>query len=105
MGILVSTYGDILSFLEKNMLKCPMKSITGMDCPGCGMQRSILLLMRGEVYESIKQYPATITILLMLVFLVLHLKFKFTNGATVLKYIFIFNAIIITLNFTIKQLH
>jgi hypothetical protein len=105
MFISVSTYGDILSFLERNMFKCPIKSITGIDCPGCGMQRSVLLLMRGEVYESIKQYPATITLLLMLVFLVLHLKFKFAHGAAVLKYIFIFNAIIITVNFIIKQIH
>ena len=99
------TFEGFLSFLEKNMLRCPIKSLVGIDCPGCGFQRSVLLLLHGDVIGSVRQYPATMTILLMFAFLILHLKFKYTHGATVLKYIFIFNAVIITVNYIIKQLH
>jgi hypothetical protein len=98
------TFADALSFLERNMFKCPIKSTLGIDCPGCGMQRSILLLMHGDIYGSIKQYPATITILLMFILLIVHVKFKLTHGAVILKYIFIFNSIIVTLNYILKQL-
>jgi hypothetical protein len=84
------------------MLSCPYKSTFGIECPGCGMQRSLLMLLRGNFYESFKLYPATIPLLFMLFFLFLHVKYKFVYGADILKNIFIFNAVIIALNYIIK---
>lgn len=54
-------------FLEKAnnyLLPCPFKYLTGHDCPGCGFQRSLLALLRGDLKESLHLYPATIPILL-----------------------------------------
>ena len=35
------------------MPKCPFKLITGLNCPGCGIQRAIYALMHGEIKEAI----------------------------------------------------
>jgi hypothetical protein len=39
------------------MLPCMSKQLTGMDCPGCGIQRSISLLLEGHLEGSFLMYP------------------------------------------------
>jgi hypothetical protein len=36
------------------MPKCPFKLITGLSCPGCGIQRALYALMHGEIKDAIK---------------------------------------------------
>lgn len=72
------------------MLSCPIKEMTGHECPGCGIQRAFVLLLKGDVLESIIMFPALIPTLLMLVFLTIHIKFKFVWGAVFLKWSYIF---------------
>ncbi|MCW3127110.1 MAG: hypothetical protein JWO03_2768 [Bacteroidetes bacterium] len=100
----MSYYSDILAFLGKNMFTCPTKAYLGFECPGCGLQRSVLLLLQGQVYDSIRVYPATIPMLLMFIILILHVKFKFAYGHIILQYIFIFNAALIFTSYIIKHL-
>lgn len=85
----------LIHWLEQHMLPCPVKSIFGIECPGCGMQRSFIAFMHGNFAESFLLYPALIPILLMMGLLLTHLFFKFNNGAVWLKNIFILNAILI----------
>lgn len=33
--------------------KCPLKHLTGFDCPGCGLTRSVYSLMHGDVVSAI----------------------------------------------------
>ena len=93
---------SIIDWLEKHQLPCIYKLATGHDCPGCGMQRAIILLLRGNLIESVKMYPPLIPVLIMLGFLVAHLIFKFKHGAKTLVWMFIFNVIIILCNFFYK---
>lgn len=86
------------------MLPCPIHKLTGFDCPGCGMQRSAIELLYGNVWESILYYPALLPLIFMFTFLSLHLIFKIKNGAKILKYLFIFNAIIIFVNYIFKYI-
>ena len=37
--------------------KCPIKSLTGLDCPGCGGQRATHLLLNGEFKAAFFQNP------------------------------------------------
>lgn len=90
--------------LEKYMIPCPVKTYTGMLCPGCGMQRAIVELLSGNIIDSIIAYPPLITVCLMLIFLFFHLKFDLRYGAKILKISFIINSIIITLNYIINLL-
>lgn len=55
------------------MLSCPFKSNFGLDCPGCGLQRSFHLLINGEIMASIEMYPPLIPLLFTFVFLGIHL--------------------------------
>jgi hypothetical protein len=36
------------------MPKCPFKLITGLSCPGCGIQRAIHAILHGHVVEAIQ---------------------------------------------------
>ena len=71
---------------------------------GCGMQRAIIHLLKGEFLESFKMYPALLTLIIMFGYLFVHLKFNFENGHLVLRYLFYLNVIIILVNYLIKFL-
>ena len=34
--------------------KCPVKMLTGLDCPSCGIQRAIHATLRGEFAEALR---------------------------------------------------
>ena len=55
------------------MLPCMNKSLFGVDCIGCGAQRSILLLINGEFIKAFYQFPAIYTTILLFIFIGLHL--------------------------------
>ncbi len=42
------------------MLTCLSKEYFGVECPGCGAQRSLVCLFRGDILDSIALYPALI---------------------------------------------
>lgn len=92
----------LIEWLESNQQACFYKKTFGIDCPGCGMQRSFIHLLKGEIWESIQMYPGLIPMIFMLLFLITHLIFKFKNGALILKISFIFTTSIIVLSFIYK---
>ena len=81
------------------------KSVTHFDCPGCGIQRSFILLLQGNWWASIKMYPALIPIIFLFAFLILHLLRKFDNGAKILKFMYIFCTVIILVSYIYKIIH
>ena len=93
---------SIVDWLERNMAPCFWKKYLGVECPGCGMQRAIIALLKGNFLESLKIYPALIPTILMLILLVLHLIFKFKKGAFYLKISFIFTVSIIVFSYIFK---
>jgi hypothetical protein len=94
-----------LTWLEEHMLPCMNKKLFGMDCPGCGMQRAIISLIKGDFYESFVMYPPLLFILGMIALLVIHLTFKLKHGASIIKWVFILNVGVITINFIVKIIH
>lgn len=92
----------MIKWLEEHMGTCSFKEHTGMDCPGCGMQRALFELLRGNIIESIQYYPGLIPMIFTLAFLLLHLIFKFKHGARILKFSFIFTVIVILVTYIIK---
>lgn len=97
-------WGDFVNWLERQQGACFYKKFFGVECPGCGMQRSFVELLRGNLWESIIIYPALLPTIFMLLYLFAHLYFKFKKGYLVLKISFIFTTSIIILNFVIKQI-
>ncbi len=54
------------------MLPCLSKTLFGIECLGCGFQRSFLLLIRGDFEGAFKMYPAIFTTLFFLGILALN---------------------------------
>ena len=91
-----------VEWLEKRQLPCFNKSVFGIECPGCGVQRALIALLRGEFVESFKLYPALVPIIAMLVLLVVHLFYNLKHGAKMLVSLFIFNVVIIVFSYICK---
>jgi hypothetical protein len=93
---------NIIHWLEQHQLPCYFKQLTHIDCPGCGMQRSFLLLIKGDLAASFKMYPALIPVILLFLLLVLHMTGKVKNGTAILKYSYFFCAGVILLSYIYK---
>lgn len=102
--ILVSNAEGFFHWLKHHLITCPFKSLTGIDCPGCGIQRSILALVQGDFLQSLKLYPATIPIIALFGFTIIHLKFEVKNGAFFIKMLYIAITLIIVTNYIYKIL-
>lgn len=87
------------------MQSCIYKENLGIECLGCGFQRSLIALLKGNIWESILLYPGLIPMILLFILLILHLVFHFKNGATWLKYLFFADAAIILINYIIHIIH
>jgi len=55
--------------VENYMLPCMTKQFLGFDCPGCGLQRSVMFLFQGDFLAAFKMYPAIFPMLLLFSFL------------------------------------
>lgn len=44
-------------------LPCPIHSLTGLYCPGCGASRALASLLRLEVYEAFRWNPLLVLLL------------------------------------------
>ncbi len=94
----------LTSWLESIAQPCFYKAFIGIECPGCGMQRSFIELLRGNIAESLILYPALFTTILLVLLLFIHLIFKLEKGALMLKIIFIINAGIMVLHYIYRIL-
>lgn len=99
---MASAYDTYINWAERNMLTCPSKKLMYIDCPGCGLQRSTIALLKGDFNTSWHVYPPTTFVITTILFLLLHLVFKFRHGASVLKYLYIVAATIIIVNYIYK---
>jgi len=90
-------------WVENHLLTCPSKHFFHVDCPGCGLQRSILSLFEGNFIESFRLYPATIPILFCFIFTALHLKFDIKHGAEIIKWSYILSVTIILVSYVYKM--
>jgi hypothetical protein len=93
---------NITSWLEAHQLPCLFKAVTHFDCPGCGIQRSFILLIKGDFTESFLVYPALLPIILLFTLLILQVTLKIKNGTAILKFAYIFIAGIILVSYIYK---
>ena len=93
---------EFTEWLKDHMISCPLKSATGIDCPGCGLQRAVIKLLEGDLEGSIQMHPAAIPMLFMIIFLMIHLKVDFKHGARILTVVFVFSTIITFVNYIRK---
>ncbi len=53
-------------------MPCMNKKLFGIECPGCGLQRSVLLLFEGEFLAAFHMYPAIYTLIPLALMLVMN---------------------------------
>lgn len=95
-------YRHFVDVLEQHTLRCPVKALLHIDCPGCGFQRSVIALLRGHLADSWHIYPPGIFILSLIFLLCLHLVFHFKYGAELLKYFYTITSIVVLINYFYK---
>lgn len=88
--------------VDDHLIPCMWKKSFGLECFGCGMQRSAVLLIQGEFTAAFKMYPAIYTLILLFGTLILHLKFNFKHGHKIILALFVTNIIIIITNYILK---
>lgn len=90
------------SSIENFMLPCLNKTLFGMECPGCGLQRSILLLGKGEFVAAFQMYPAIYPLLLFLMFLGLSAFINFKHSNSIRAFLAILTIASIVISYIIK---
>ena len=90
---------------EDYLLPCLNKQMFGIDCLGCGIQRSLVLIGKGEFVEAFKMYPAIYTLILLALVILINFKLKFKNRKRIIITLAIINLLIIVISYFIKMNH
>jgi hypothetical protein len=95
---------SFIHWLQNHLIPCPFKYLTGIDCPGCGFQRSLMALFQGDIQKSFALYPPAIPLLLFFAYGIVDAFFKWdTSRSAVKKTLFIIIGSIILANYGIKM--
>ena len=90
---------------EDFMLPCLTKKFLGIECFGCGFQRSFFLIFQGEFVAAFKMYPAIYTLMLFAGFLILNLFYNFKYADKIKLILVVLNVVIIITSYFIKINH
>ena len=102
MGILNVCFLNIDSWLQNHLIPCPFKKLTGIDCPGCGFQRSIIALIKGNLSESVHLYPAAIPFVITAIFVAFSGRFHVDKKNLIKKTLFMITGSIIMVSYVYK---
>ncbi|RKE94742.1 DUF2752 domain-containing protein [Ichthyenterobacterium magnum] len=91
-----------MSSPEEYMLPCLNKKLFGIDCMGCGMQRSLTLVLQGDFVAAFYMYPAIYTLILLVGFIFINYFKNFKYANKIIITLAIINAILILGNFILK---
>ncbi len=95
----------LLTDLEKYMLPCLNKKLLGIECMGCGLQRSVSLLIQGEFVAAFQMYPAIYSLIALCVSVAANVFFKFKHSNKIITVLAIVTISTIIINFTIKLIN
>lgn len=88
--------------VEDYMMPCINKKLFGIDCMGCGIQRSIALIINGDFEGAFYMYPAIYTMLLFFFFIGLNFLDKSRNYHKIIISFGIITAIIMVVSYFYK---
>ncbi|WP_456440590.1 DUF2752 domain-containing protein [Psychroserpens sp.] len=91
-----------MSSPEEYMLPCLSKTLIGVDCMGCGIQRSVALIIQGDLIAAFYMYPAIFTLILLFGFIGLNYFKNYKFAGKVIIPLAIINVVIIVGNFILK---
>lgn len=88
--------------VEKYMIPCLNKKLFGLDCLGCGTQRAIVFILKGDFVAAFHQFPAIYTTLLFFAIVGLHFTDKSRNYHKLIVGLAILNGIIMIISYIYK---
>ena len=94
----------MVDWLENHLFTCYFKYYLGIDCPGCGIQRSFVALLKGNVSESVHYHAALIPFIITIILLLVQLKIKHVNGGKWVMWAFIVTTSITVIQFIVRQI-
>ncbi|MES2761524.1 MAG: DUF2752 domain-containing protein [Bacteroidota bacterium] len=94
----------MIDWLEHHLFSCFFKSYFGVECPGCGMQRSLIALLKGDIMGSLHYNVALIPFIVTLVLLIVQLTTKHINGGKYVMWAFITTTSLMMIQFIIRQI-
>ena len=92
-----------LEDLQNFMLPCLSKTLFGIECLGCGFQRSLLFLFQGQFKAAFEMYPAIFTSLIFIASLLLNAVHKKGNYSKAIVILAIINASIMIAGYYYKH--
>lgn len=87
---------------EDYMLPCLTKKIFGIECFGCGFQRSLSFLFQGDFVAAFKMYPGIYPLFALGVFLILNLFLKIKNAEKIKITLVVLSILFIVINYILK---
>ncbi len=85
------------------MIPCINKSIFGVECLGCGAQRALVLILKGEYKEAFYMFPPIYTTLIFFIVASLHFIDKSRNYHKTMIILAVLNAVIMVVSYIYKQ--
>lgn len=71
---LIVSAGLLCLFLYLTNIGCPIKFITGISCPGCGMTRALFSLLRLDVKSAVYYHPLVFVMPVIVIIILLRNK-------------------------------
>lgn len=88
--------------IEDYMLPCLNKKLLGFDCMGCGLQRSVSLILNGKPIDAFFMYPAIYTLIVFFGFLIVNSFKNFKHSNKIIIILALTNVFIIVVSLLIK---
>lgn len=85
------------------MLPCLTKKFFGFECLGCGIQRSLMLLFKGEFMAAFVMYPAIYPLIGLGIYLFLGQFYQIKHESRITSILAILSVVMISLNYIIKH--
>ena len=92
----------IMLRIEDYMLPCFSKRIFDVDCPGCGLQRGLVFLLKGDFAAAWGMYPALFAMIPLFGFLAANHFFNFKHANKISITLMILSVGLILMNYISK---
>lgn len=91
--------------LEDYMLPCPSKKFFGIECFGCGSQRALALILKGDFIGAFLMFPAIYPLLMFLLCSILHFIDRKRNYGKAIIFFAIISVLIMIISYFYRQLN
>jgi len=84
------------------MLPCLSKKLLGIECFGCGFQRSLVFLFQGEFVAAFNMYPGIYPLFALGIFIILNFFFKINYAEKIKITLVVLSIAFIVINYVLK---